>query len=77
MHMIITDKPYGRVHQDQRTGLPARWVGPGVGAGELPNLLPETPPASAFFNPDEWYPIPFEAMTRQERKDYKRQYPVV
>lgn len=70
MHMITTDKPYGRVHIDQRTGQPARYIG---GA-----LTPDNvPPATAFFDPGVWANTSWDFMTKQERKDYKRQYPVV
>ena len=71
--------PVGRVHPHALTGTPWRWVGRGVGAGEIPELLPEAPPASAFFagSEDQWYEVHWDIMTRKERKLYKRQYPVV
>lgn len=67
------DAPIGRVHIDQRTGQPARWIGQPISSGDLP----ETAPASAFFDPDQWVPTSWDEMSRSEQKLYKRQYPVV
>jgi len=58
-----------RVHIDQRTGLPARYLGGLTESGDVPEL--------AFTIPRMWEPTTWDQMSNDEQRAYRSKHPVV
>lgn len=79
-HSMNPDTPTGRVHINQATGQPARWVGggdPGTAAFYQTRGWQTTIGPDASIRTGSSRMLKWDDLTPAEQNTYKRQYPVV